>query len=286
MDDWLDRQWAATPEAFSVDVDGTRIACQGWNLAAGHLPGIVLVHGFRAHLHWWDHIAPSFVDRYRVVALSLSGMGDSGRRAAYSRAGFGRDILGVAAACGFDPAIVIAHSFGGISALLAAHAEPSRMARLIVIDSGLKAQDEDEGEIPAVPTRFYPTRDAALARFRLMPPSPCPQPRVLDYIAQHSVREEPQGWTWKFDPNLASSLNTDPHRSAYPLVPVPVDVIVGEHTSVMTPPRLAELYRIAPDCGRSVVIPASEHHVMIDQPVALVAALHALLANDRSPSAR
>lgn len=281
LDDWLERQWAVTPEAFSVMVEGAAIACRGWNLGAVDLPGIVLVHGYRAHAHWWDHIAPSLAGRFRVVALSLSGMGDSARRGHYSRGQFGREITGVAQACGFDPAIVIAHSFGAVPALLAASAQAADISRLIVIDCGLAPENGHAHEMDTNPQRMYPSRDAALGRFRLLPEGPSPVPKVRDYIALHSIREESDGWTWKFDPEQGRSLNEDAQRVNLPPVHIPVDVILGEQTSIMMPPNLAELVRITTDLGSPIVIPASEHHIMIDQPVALVGALRGLLANDR-----
>ena len=277
LNDWLERQWADRPKHFTVKVDGCAIACHGWNLAASHLPGIVLVHGFRAHAHWWDHIAPSLADRFRVVALSLSGMGDSGSRDHYSHRQFSREILGVAMACEFDPAIVIAHSFGAGSALVAASDAPDHISRLIVIDCAIRTGDESVDAMQTRPRRVYPTREAALERFRLIPEGPWPELHVRDYIARNSVRQDPDGWTWKFDHLLTNSLNADPHRRHLPPVAVPVDVILGELTSIMLPPHLAELSRIASNMGCPVVIPASEHHVMIDQPIALVSALRALL---------
>src|SRR5258705_7067620 len=98
---WLAEQWACTAEERAIELEGAYIAFRGWNLGADALPGIILVHGFRAHARWWDHIAPSLSRRHRVAAIDLSGMGDSGRRSAYSRAQHGREILAVAAACGF-----------------------------------------------------------------------------------------------------------------------------------------------------------------------------------------
>jgi pimeloyl-ACP methyl ester carboxylesterase len=281
IDDWLQRQWAIKPEAFSVMVEGAAIACRGWNLGANALPGVVLVHGFRAHAHWWDHIAPSLAERFRVVAISFSGMGDSARRNHYSRGQLGREITGVAQACGFAQAVVIAHSFGAVPALLAAGSQAELISRLVVIDSGLKPQDEPAHEMEIHPRRTYPSLDAALERFRLTPDGPWSVPLVRDYIARHSIRQDGDGWTWKFDPDQGLSLNEDTQRMNLPPVHIPVDVIRAEHSSVMLAPNLAELVRITTDLGHPIVIPASEHHIMIDQPVALVGALRALLANDR-----
>src|SRR5580693_6398016 len=42
--------------------------------------GLLFVHGGGAHSHWWSYIAPYFTRDFRVAAIDLSGMGDSGRR--------------------------------------------------------------------------------------------------------------------------------------------------------------------------------------------------------------
>ncbi|GIT39274.1 MAG: hypothetical protein Ct9H300mP8_04700 [Gammaproteobacteria bacterium] len=39
--------------------------------------GYVLIHGSNAHLEWWRFVAPFLADQFRVVALDLSGNGDS-----------------------------------------------------------------------------------------------------------------------------------------------------------------------------------------------------------------
>ncbi|MET0361901.1 MAG: alpha/beta hydrolase [Sphingobium sp.] len=278
---WLQCNWAEAPETFAIDVEGVDIACRGWNLAAADLPGIVLVHGFRAHGRWWDHIAPSLTARHRVVALDLSGMGDSGRRDEYSRATIGREILAVAAHCSFDPAIVIAHSFGALGALMAARQQPERIGRLIVIDSSIPLDEEEARKIPTPPSRSYPDAETAISRFRLLPPGLWPHPSVLAYIARHSVREGSDGWTWKFDPDAAASLNREDYREGMFGVEVPVDMIYGELTEIMNPARRVQLRRLARDVGQEIAIPASHHHILIEQPLALVAALNALLANER-----
>jgi pimeloyl-ACP methyl ester carboxylesterase len=46
---------------------------------------------------------------------------------------------------------------------------------------------------------------------------------------------------------------------------------------MMTPPRLALIRRLTPPDAPWIVIPDAGHHVMVDQPLALVAALRTLL---------
>jgi pimeloyl-ACP methyl ester carboxylesterase len=281
IDQWLADNWSQPPETFTVDVAGTAIACRGWNLAATHQPGIVLLHGFRAHARWWDHIAPALAESCRVVAIDLSGMGDSGVRPAYSRMMYARELLEVAAHCGFRPATVIAHSFGGIGAMLAARIAPEAIRRLIVVDTALPTANDTDRQIPELPLRVYPDAAAAIARYRLLPPGEWPQPAVLAYIARHSVRRVAAGWSWKFDPAIPETLNREDYRAGMFGVTVPVDVIYGDRTEVMTPERRAEVFRMADNVGQLIAIPACHHHVLIERPIALVAALRALLANPR-----
>jgi len=281
---WLLAQWSVPASEHTVEVEGANITYRGWNLDARNLPGLLLIHGFRAHARWWDHIAPSLARSHRVAAISLSGMGDSDHRPIYSRAQMAREVLAVAADCGFDPVTLVAHSFGAMSAIMAAIAAPERVRRLVIIDTALPTADDIGHHIPVPPMRLYPTRDDAVERFRLIPSGAWPNPLVLTYIAHHSVRQTPEGWTWKFDANAAMSLNAEAHSYRADLfgVTVPTDVIFGAQTEVMNPERRAMAAQIAALCGPPVEIPCSHHHIMIEQPVALVSALSALLAVQRS----
>src|ERR1700744_3908365 len=175
---WLAEAWADTPTQLRVSVEGASIACRGWRLDHPKIPGIVLVHGFRAHARWWDHIGPFLTEHHRVVALDLSGMGDSERRADYSRAQHGREVLAVADALAMARPTIIAHSYGGVVTLMGCHAAPGRVGRLILIDSALPSAAEQGFHLPTPPLRLYPDRESAVARFRLNPPSR-PDPAIF-----------------------------------------------------------------------------------------------------------
>src|SRR3954451_22766009 len=77
---WFVRALAAVPEHRCIEVAGARIRYRAWG--PRDAPGVVLVHGGSAHAGWWDHIAPQ-LPGHRVVALDLSGHGDSDHREAY-----------------------------------------------------------------------------------------------------------------------------------------------------------------------------------------------------------
>ncbi|MDB5107162.1 MAG: alpha/beta hydrolase, partial [Candidatus Binatus sp.] len=38
---------------------------------------LLFIHGGSAHAHWWDFVAPAFIDDFHVLALDLRGHGDS-----------------------------------------------------------------------------------------------------------------------------------------------------------------------------------------------------------------
>ena len=136
------------------------------------------------------------------------------------------------------------------------------------------------------PNRVYPTLEAALTRFRFMPPQVPGNLYIADYIARHSLKTRRmagglgEGWTWRFDPGLWAKLDrrgmaeTDAEGVVVPLVH-----IVGDRSAIIRRhSMLEESRRRIPANVPEIVIPDSEHHIMVDQPLALVAALRTLLA--------
>src|SRR5882672_11368347 len=96
---WFTRAIEDPGEDCFVNVEGCRIHYLRWGQAGK--PGLVFLHGGFAHAHWWDFIAPFFAEDYSVVAIELSGMGDSSQRAEYSGEIFATEVIGVCSALGF-----------------------------------------------------------------------------------------------------------------------------------------------------------------------------------------
>jgi pimeloyl-ACP methyl ester carboxylesterase len=238
------------------------------------------VHGGGAHSRWWDHIAPLLTADRLVIAIDLSGHGDSGRRESYTFDAWAREILAVAADAGLtEPPVVIGHSMGGIATLRLASMFGSRIEGAVVIDSPLRDRAPEEQAARRQRTfrqlLVYPTREAILARFRPVPDQP-----VLGFVAEHiaatSVREADGGWIWKWDPAVFS------HREV-PAAPLSrldcrAALFRAEHgilSAEMSDLIYDRLGRVAP----VIEIPVAGHHVMLDQPIALVAALRTLLSD-------
>jgi len=275
---WFTEALAAPVTERVTAHDGVRIAYRMWGGPSGR--GIVLVHGGGAHSRWWDHIAPLLTADRLVIAIDLSGHGDSGRRESYNFDAWASEILAVAADAGLtEPPVVIGHSMGGIVTLRLASMFGSRIEGAVVIDSPLRDRAPEEQAARRQRTfrqlLVYPTREAILARFRPVPDQP-----VLGYVAEHaaatSVRQVDGGWIWKWDPAVFSSREVPPGPLAR--LDCRAAFFRAEHgilSAEMSDLIYDRLGRVAP----VIEIPVAGHHVMLDQPVALVAALRTLLSD-------
>src|SRR5579872_2903988 len=132
---WFRSALAAPRTDHFVDVGGCAIHYLRWG-DAGVKPGLVLVHGGAAHAHWWRFLAPLLTRQYDVVALDLSGHGDSGHRDSYPRELWAKEIVEVAARARFPgKPVVVGHSLGGLVAIIAAALHGERLAGAIIVDS-------------------------------------------------------------------------------------------------------------------------------------------------------
>jgi pimeloyl-ACP methyl ester carboxylesterase len=274
-------QWAVRQprrSQFAVS-GGARIHYVAWNAEDTGKPGLLFLHGFLGHSHWWDFIAPFFTPHFRVYALDFSGMGDSAPRPGYPTSGFVDDITAVMRHAGIAPGIAVGHSFGGSRLLQACALAPEMLRRAIVLDSyfGLDPDEERPRHERRPAPRPYPDEATGLARFRLLPPQDCPS-WMFDYIARHSLRQTAEGWTWRFDPQLRQLPPPEGDREMLQRIRVPVDYVHAECSSVVSAERARAIVAAIPGARGPVTLARAQHHLMLDQPLALVAILKGLLA--------
>lgn len=282
--EWFTWALGVPGDSHYIEANGNRLHFLAWNYERGDLPTLILVHGFRGHAHWWDFIAPFFVESYRVIALDLSGMGDSGHRDAYASGEMAGDIIATLEATCDAPAIVIGHSYGGSRTLRACAERPELFERLIIIDSYVLFEGETMPQEPAKirGDREYPDIESAMARFKLMPSQPEAMPCLVDYVARQSLRQQGSGYRWKFDPRLpAGGARETDGGEMLAKVTRPVDYICGERSAVIQRSRAERMVAAMPNAHGPIVIPAGHHHLMFDQPIALISTLRALLAQRR-----
>jgi pimeloyl-ACP methyl ester carboxylesterase len=276
---WFSDALDTPVEVSATVVDGITIAWRAWGERNGN--GIVLIHGGAGHSRWWDHIGPLLAEGRRVVALDLSGHGDSDRRDRYGWKAWADEVTAVAMdATGAARPVVVGHSLGGLVALEAAALHGAKLNGIVIIDSPvldppeLRAEREHRA---TVPLRVYPSKIAAVRSFRTIPPQHT-LPYISAHIAQTSAAAVESGWTWKFDPRLflrpQFTLRTPlacraaVFRAEFGVLTSQMCVVISEQVGRATP---------------IIEIPACGHHVMLEQPLALVTGLRTLLAQwDRS----
>lgn len=292
--EWFTQALAVKPERTSTEIEGVEIEVLTWGLRGK--PGLVFLHGGGAHADWWSFIAPFFAHDYRVVASTFAGMGRSGKRSVYQYAQFVREAYGAARFGGAFEAgapVVVGHSFGGRVSMGLAHDHGEELAAAILVDPPYFAPQNRRPPNPPRPIKTrqpYATLEPLVARFHLAPPQPCENLYILDYIARYSAREVTdeegrRGFKLSFDPSFWDRFQ---HVDPEPLLKgarCPLALIRGASSKLFGAVDAAHLLSLLPPGAPHVVIPDAHHHVTIDQPLAFVSALSALLAGWPSASA-
>ncbi len=278
---WFNDAIANVPEERAVRVKGCDINYLRWGDV--ERPGLVLVHGGAAHAHWWSFIAPLLLPHHHVIAVDLAGHGDSGRRPVYAVETWADEVIAAAEDSGMTaPPVLVGHSMGGLVAIAAGSLHGERLAGVVVVDSPVRRPDpeSEEGERGRMfrNPKVYADLETAVAHFHLAPPQPCDNDFVVDFIARRSLREVDDGWTWKFDQKVfqRDRQGIDDYLAD---IRCRIAVFKGQHSDLVTADVQDYMDELLGRSSPIVEIPAAYHHVPLDQPVALVAALRAILAD-------
>lgn len=284
--EWFLRALAIQPEEVGLIVQGCRINVLRWG--GGPKPPIVFVHGNGAHARWWSFIAPFFAEDRTVAAFDLGGMGDSGARTEYSPESFAAEIAAVVRflcnGTSNGPAEIVGHSFGGLVSTWFAYGYPDLARRLVLVDTPFLSGETYDPPWRARNTsrRYFRSETEAMRHFRLLPPQICDNAYIIDYVAKHSVKLVDAGWAWKFSsnpwafPEFQSRFWSRTNRRLQKLK-CPVAFIRGEQ-SALCDTNVSERWRSLRQAAPIINLPAAHHHVPLDQPLALVAALRAIFA--------
>jgi pimeloyl-ACP methyl ester carboxylesterase len=172
---------------------------------------------------------------------------------------------------------------GGLVSIVAAALHGSELAGSIIVDAPVRRPDPEsqEGERGRAfrNPKTYPTREVAREHFRLIPPQPCDNPFIIDYIADRSLKEVEGGYTWKFDPAVFTVARREAMHEHLANVRCRVALMRGELSHVVPPETGEYMYELLRRNAPIVEIPEAHHHLIIDQPLAFIAALRALLAD-------
>jgi len=199
------------PQHNSWEVNGLRVhgVCWGNN----DLKPLLALHGWLDNAASFDLLAPLLTDYY-VVALDLTGHGQSSRRSADASYQIWDDlpeIVGVVDQLGWQQFELLGHSRGAIISAILASVIPDRVQHLVLLDAVMPpamAEDEFSKQLAKFlkdkprglkrSGRVYPTLDEAIAaRTRNGLPE-----SAARLFAQRSLEETSEGFVWSSDPRL------------------------------------------------------------------------------------
>lgn len=262
-----------------LSVEGIELHLLEWGDPAH--PTLCFLHGGSAHAHWFDAVVGRFTDRFHVVSLDQRGHGESAWPSppAYATENFTDDLLGVLDALGVDRAVVIGHSMGGHNAMAFAAWHPARVRALVVVDARPTMPAERiallrrRGEHTL---RVYPSLDAVVASFRLVPRETVADPALLAHLARAGAVEREGGYVYRFDPDANRQRRPADLMPQLGRVASPALIVRGELSPIL-PVELAERMRAAIPDARVVEIPGAYHHLTLDKPAEFAAALAGFL---------
>lgn len=285
--DWYHANMADAGEVRFAEVDGCAVHYLYWPAKHADAGNLLLVHGGGGHAHWWSFIAPFFAAAgYNTAAISLSGMGDSGRREVYGADVRVGDMHGVIADA-FDggTTFICGHSFGGFMTSRFGQLHGDEVGGIIIADSPFRPphmREVDQKRRPRMGNkRYYETFDEAWRRFRLMPVQPCENDYLVEHIGRHSLKREPEGWCWKWDGGAMNNRRFgEPFHDYLAAATCRKAYLFGEKSFFNEPDTLAYASELVG--GHIVGVPEAHHHLMLDQPLATVAAIRGILAGWRA----
>lgn len=282
--DWFRRAIAVPHEDGEVTVEGVPIHYLAWGERGRR--GLVFVHGGGAHAHWWTHVAATFAGQFRVVAVDLSGHGDSGHRDAYDIEHWTEEVMAATWAAGIaGKPVVIGHSMGGFVTIATAALHAEELTGVIVCDSPVTEPDPEVESYRLKQAfgnpRTYASLEDALARFRTVPPQEQYCDFVMDHVGRQSLRAVEGGLQWKFDRNVFAQFAGGMRGIARPYlgeVRCRFALLRSEH-GLVTEDIGAAMYEALGRVAPVIELPEAGHHAMLDQPLVLLTAIRTLLAD-------
>lgn len=274
--------------ARHLSIDGLRLAAIDHGREGSREgPPILLLHGGMAHARWFDPLGPLLAEVGRPVALDRRGHGESDWTVR-ERYGWERDLADVVEAMRIlDPRrwVLVGHSQGGLLAGDLASRREAPLRGLVLLDAplflGTPAMRSTGDRLSRIPQMRWPSLESAVAGFR---PFPLPHripPGRLARLASDSFKPDGEGgytsrFHWKVfraDPGGGPGKGfADRLRR----IDVPTLCLRGDASTILSAEDHEEMLRRI-EGSRGVVVPDATHHLHVEQPRAVAAAIVAFV---------
>lgn len=123
----------SNPKSDFVHVNGIRLHYIDWG---GHGPTLIFLTGMGSSAYIYNRFAPRFTDRFRVLALTRRGHGDSDYpETGYDADTLTEDIRQFMDALNIETTILAGHSLAGVELTHFAATHPKRVEKLVYLDA-------------------------------------------------------------------------------------------------------------------------------------------------------
>ena len=269
----------AQPADRFVTVNGLRIHYVEWGAASN--PPLVFVHGLDRVARTFDHLAPHFTSRFRVIAYDMRGHGDSDwdPQARYVVEDHVTDLEGLVAQLGLRNLTLWGNSTGGRVVQVFAGKHPDLVARVISEDVGperpqqisdsyaRRVKQEEQG---------WASEDELIAV--LMKSATASEAVVRPYV-RYGTKRRPDGRIiWKRDPNLVKGFVATDLWQYVRNIKAPVIYVLGGRSKIVPPETQEELKKTLPRV-EIVTIPETGHYPSDEKPAEFLAIVDRFLRN-------
>jgi sigma-B regulation protein RsbQ len=246
---------------------------------------MLFVHGFGCDQHMWRLVAPAFADEHRIVTLDLVGAGGSDPAAWDPRRydsldAYADDILGVVRELDLHDVVLVGHSVSAMTGLLAAVAEPSRFAALVLIGPSPRYIDDDGyrgGFSAADIEELLASLDSNYLGW-----STAMAPVIMGNAERPALGEELTASFCRMDPEIARQFARvtflSDCRDALPEVRIPT-LVLQCREDVIAPVEVGQYVADAIPDARMVLLDATGHCPHLSAPDDTIAAMRDFLGS-------
>ena len=262
-----------------ITVNGLRLHYLDWG---GTGRPLILVHGLDRHAHTFDHVAPHFRSRFRVIAVDMRGHGESAwdPEARYTVEDYVRDMEGLVDQLQLRDVVIWGNSTGGRVAQVYAGLHPDRVSHMISEDVGperpRQIADNYQRRVTEEQAGWASEAEAA-AQVRKANPG-MPEVNVATYVRYGTTRQADGRLVWRRDPNIAKGFVVTDLWAAVSRITVPALYIIGGRSNIV-PAETQEKLRATLPRVRIVTIPDTGHYPSEDKPAEVLTLIDSFLAS-------
>ena len=269
---------ASRPSDRFVTVNGLRLHYLDWG---GTGRPLILVHGLDRHAHTFDHIAPHFASRFRVIAVDMRGHGESAwdPDARYMVEDYVRDMEGFVDQLNLRDIVIWGNSTGGRVAQVYAGLHPERVSHMISEDVGperpRQIADNYQRRVTEEQAGWASEAEVA-AQVRKANPG-MPDANVTTYVRYATTRRADGRIIWKRDPNISRGFVVTDLWPAVSKITVPALYIIGGRSTIV-PAETQEKLRTTLPRVRIVTIPDTGHYPNEEKPAEVLAVVDSFIS--------